>query len=347
MKSLKFINTLCLIAGCLLPVAAQPARRKSQSFTATKLLKILRCEDQRNWNDDLKALLSDNDPKIRERAALAAGRIGDERAVPALAELVRHDSENDVAQEAAFALGEIESAAGAEALLEALNAAAQTSVKAPDLSSEVRARAVEGLGKIAAALPDTEKEKRRVYGEAILKTLRTEAEREPDRLTALLGLTAVLRARPEGAGPVVVRFLDYQDSRVVADALNTMARLRIKDGNEKVRKLLSHSDPIVRANAARVIGAAEHKEAFDEVLAKALNDPGVLVRASGIRALAGLKDARATEPLLRKAQQLTSSSAKLSDASVRNEVIELATTLGRLNQRSATPQPDLLKWLSA
>jgi hypothetical protein len=30
---------------------------------------------------------------------------------------------------------------------------------------------------------------------------------------------------------------------------------------------------MVRANAARVIGAAEHKEAFDDLLAKALNDP--------------------------------------------------------------------------
>ena len=57
--------------------------------------------------------------------------------------------------------------------------------------------------------------------------------------------------KPDGAGPLVARFLDYSDAQIVAAALNTMARLRLKDGNERVRQLLSHSDPIVRANAAR------------------------------------------------------------------------------------------------
>jgi len=48
-----------------------------------------------------------------------------------------------------------------------------------------------------------------------------------------------------------------------------MARLRLKDANERVRQLLSNGDPIVRANAARVIGAGDHKEAFDDLLAHA------------------------------------------------------------------------------
>ena len=48
----------------------------------------------------------------------------------------------------------------------------------------------------------------------------------------------------------IVRFLDYPYPRIVADALNTMARLKLKDRNDEVRKLLTHSDPIVRANAA-------------------------------------------------------------------------------------------------
>src|SRR6185369_17594337 len=101
MKALKLVNTLLLIVGCFLTVAAQPARPNPRYTWPNTLLKIIRYEDQRNWNDDLKALLSDKDPKVRKRAALAAGRIGDERAVPPLAELVRRDSEIDVAQEAA------------------------------------------------------------------------------------------------------------------------------------------------------------------------------------------------------------------------------------------------------
>ena len=165
-----------------------------------------------------------------------------------------------------------------------------------------------------------------------MRALRTEAERDADELTALLGLTALLRARPEGAGPLAVRFLDYQDSRVVADALNTMARLRVKDGNERVRKLLDHKDPIVRANAARVIGAAEHKDAFDEVLAKALNDSDLRVRVSAIRALAALKDARAAQSLLDRGKRLwatvKASPGGQGQGEV-NEILEIVTALGR------------------
>src|SRR5260370_34572183 len=154
-----------------------------------------------------------------------------------------------------FGVGEIEAAGGADAVIDALN-----DTKEP---GEARARAVEALGKIAAALPEADKDRRRVYGAAILDTLRFEAGRRSrsDTLTILLGLTAVLRAKPERAGSAVVPFLGYSDPRIIAEALNTMARLRLKDKNGQVRPLLRHSDPIVRANAARVIGAAEDKGA--------------------------------------------------------------------------------------
>jgi len=107
--------------------------------------------------------------------------------------------------------------------------------------------------------------------------------------------------------------------------------------------LAKHEDPIVRANAARVLGATEDKAAFDVLLDRALHDSDLRVRASAIRALGQLNDARATTPLLTRAQLLTS--AAKSDEW--NEVIEIATTLGRVNQKSATPQVELLKWLSA
>src|SRR5262249_29172751 len=142
----------------------------------------------------------------------------------------------------------------------------------------VRARAVEALGKIAAALiaaapagsgaekaPDDRLSATRA---AIVDALRFEDSRRSrsDKSTILLALTAVLRAKPEGTGPLVTWFLDYADASIVATTLNTMARLRMKDATERVRELLNHSDAIVRANAARVIGAAEDKGALDAVL---------------------------------------------------------------------------------
>ena len=112
-----------------------------------------------------------------------------------------------------------------------------------------------------------------------------------------------------------------------------MARLRLKDGNERVQQLLNNSDPIVRANAARVIGAAEHKEAFDALLAKALTDSDPRVRASAIRALATLKDARAVEPLIKRGDLLLASQGR-SESSL-NELLEITATLGRLLPNNA------------
>jgi len=266
------------------------------------LMQIVRAEDERRWDDTLKSLLSSKEAKVRKRATLAAGRIGNDQAVPSLADMLLTDPDADVRQMAAFALGEIESPGGAYALV--------TVLKEPNRPG--RAQAIEALGKIVAVMASNapppkgdstsqpEDERLDILKAEIVKTLRFEDSRRPtnDRQTILLGLTAVLRARPDGVGSLLARFLDYTDPSIVATTLNTMARLRLKEANERVRQLLNHNDPIVRANAARVIGAAEHKEAFDDVLARALNDSDLRVRVSAIRALGSLKDQRAAQPLL-------------------------------------------------
>ena len=126
--------------------SAQPIRRSSLSseLPANTQLNIMRHEDERRWDDQLNALLADNNPKVRKRAALAAGRIGDERAVPVLAEMLLTDRDMDVRQMAAFALGEIESAGGLYALLEVLKKRGSEMADAT-----VRARALSQGGSLA------------------------------------------------------------------------------------------------------------------------------------------------------------------------------------------------------
>lgn len=305
-----------------------PAGSAATSIPANTLLRIIRAEDQRRWDDNLKSLLGDKSALVRRRAALAAGRIGDEHAVPALSALLKHDGDADVRQMAVFAIGEVESASGAEALLDLLKDTQQR--------GEIRARAVEALGKITAALPESDKDKRKTCGEAILGVLRVEAGRRsaPHRETILLGLTATLRARPEGAGAVVSRFFGYTDPRIVADALNTLARLRLKDGVEQVRPLLGNGDPIVRANAARLLGGAEDKQSFDELLSRALNDSDPRVRVTAIRALAALKDQRAAQPLISRGKSLLASNHSQVGSAEKNELLEIATSIGRVLQQS-------------
>jgi cyclophilin family peptidyl-prolyl cis-trans isomerase/HEAT repeat protein len=253
---------------------------------------------------------------VRKRAALAAGRIGDEGAVRSLTYVLERDTDTSVRAMAAFALGEIEAESGANPLI--------TVLKNTNAPVEIRARAIEALGKIAAALPREQEARQRELGSAILDALKYELIRPvrglPDTSVSLLGLTAALRSRPPDAGPTIAKFLDNPNSRVRADAANALARLRLKDGLEQLRKLASNIDPIVRANALRVLGIAEDKPSYETLLAHAVDDRDSRVRVNAIRALAALKDPRAAGPLLKRGQSI----------SQLNEVLEIATTLGRL-----------------
>jgi cyclophilin family peptidyl-prolyl cis-trans isomerase/HEAT repeat protein len=333
-----------LVLGALF-LASSPifAQRRAQvlhnptvftSVPENLLLRIVRAEDERRWDSDLRSLLTARSAVVRKRAALAAGRIGNEEAVAGLVNLLQHDDEQEVRAMAAFAIGEIESASGAEVLLTVLK---------DSKDPEIRARTVEALGKIAAALPKEQESRTRELGAAILEALNFELSRRvaSDRLTVLLGLTATLRAKPANAGPTVAQFLTYSDPRIRADAANTLARLKLKDGNDQLRKLLiSDPDPIVRANAARVLGATEDKSSFDQLLDRALRDRDSRVRVSAIRSLGSLKDTRVTAPLLKRGGQLLSGNVPreardvpLQSASP-GELLEVASALGRIKQGS-------------
>ncbi|HYK19302.1 MAG TPA: peptidylprolyl isomerase, partial [Pyrinomonadaceae bacterium] len=308
----------------VLSVVCFAQKRSSQTISPATLLLITKAEDERRWDDDLRKLFTSPNAAIRQRAALAAGRIGNEDSVAALANLLEQDKDASVRSMAAFAIGEVESETGANALLAVL--------KNTNEDEAVRARAMEALGKIAAALPKEKEARQRELGAAILDALKTEAERRPirDERTMILALTAVLRSRPANAGPVIAKFLTSERPRVRTDAANALARLRLKDGNEQLRKLLiSDLEPLVRANAARVLGITEDKASTDALVARATSDTDSRVRVSAIRALASLKDSRAAEPLLKRGELLAQRDLANRPAEI-NEILEIATTLGRL-----------------
>ena len=323
---------LSIAIGSLLSSPAILAQNRSTSaqpvVPGNLLLRIIKAEDERLWGDDLRALLIHNNAAVRSRAALAAGRIGNESAVPDLVKLLNSDS-LEIRAMAAFALGEIESRLAAAELL-------QTSAK-----GFLRARAIEALGKIAAAMPKEQEAQQKALAAAILEKLSHEhrSRARPDDLTVLLGLTAVLRSRPANAGPIVAEFLSYRNPRIRAAAANTLARLRLNDGNAELSKLLvSDPDPDVRANAARVLGATEDKSAFNALLDRATKDSDSRVRVSAIRSLASLKDASATARLVERGNELIESAKRPGPRRgvpvEANELLEIATTLGRLRQNA-------------
>jgi cyclophilin family peptidyl-prolyl cis-trans isomerase/HEAT repeat protein len=305
------------------------AHSKASSSIPLKVhLRIVKAEDERRWDNELSGLLADPSPVVRERAALAGGRIGDVDAVASLVSLMQKDNDPSVRTMAAFGLGEIESGTATEALISQLG----------NESADIRSRAVEALGKIAAAIPKAEESRQKAAGEAILKLLKEEAGRTPapDTQVLLVGLTAALRARPEGAGNVIAMFLSNPDARVRADAANALARLRSKEGNEQLRRLLTNDlDPVVRANAARVMGATTDKDGFGALVERAKEDEDSRVRVSAIRALAALKD---QEPRVAKAlgsmwcQRRLLMTGKMLYHQRDAECLELVTALGRVFQ---------------
>ena len=308
-------------------------------------IRILKTEDARRYDKTLEGLMRSPNADVRTRAALAAGRIGNDAAMPVLSNLLETDASEKARAMAAFAIGEIESVKGADMILKTLGSQAETQAVA---SVSVKARAVEAAGKIVAA--NAKHEKVKALADAILNVLSNEESKRSDPSVEVirLGLTAVLRARPAGGEEIVRKFLAYTDPAIVADALNTLARLRAKNANRDARDLLAtHAHAVVRANAARVLGAAEDKEALDVLLKASTTDVDSRVRVAAIRSLAALKDAKAADKLLDHGEtllkQMSTDPAILRllrrpipagkpvrNPAEKNELLEIVTALGRI-----------------
>ena len=312
-----------LLATCVLSLIVSIAAYAQVPVNTA--IQILKAEDARRYDAVLDGLLNSTNADVRTRAALAAGRIGDDKAIPALSALLEKDQSEKVRAMAAFAIGEIESAKGSDVILKTL--------KDPKTADEVRARAVEAAGKIAAA--NAKDAKSKDLGEAILETIGSEDDNgvKPSHDTVLLGITAVLRARPANGDAIVARYLKSADASIRADAANTLSRIRATNANSALHAILIRdADPDARANAAKALGAAVDVGAFDLLLNSALTDTDSRVRVSAIRSLVSIKAVKAADKLVERGEKLLGDCklSKFANPAEKNEMIEIATALGRL-----------------
>jgi len=275
-----------LILGLLLAAPPSPPPPVPRM---EKLTRILAAEDRRDLTTDVKLGLADSDRSVRRRAALAAGRIGDAGAVPALIPLLQ-DSELEVRQMAAFALGLIGEPLAVDPLLAALK----------DPEPVVRARAAEALGQIgdARAAPAIAQ---MVVGvlppKAPLVTVRGDdpASMTDPWLEPRLGLFAL--ARLKDAGSAQAALLSAGKPRFDWWAA-TWTAMRLE--NPALRPILvaavTSTDAVSRAYGARGLGALKDPADLDAVL-PLLRDRDETVVVNAVRAVALLGEARAVPPV--------------------------------------------------
>jgi cyclophilin family peptidyl-prolyl cis-trans isomerase/HEAT repeat protein len=295
---------------------------------ADTAVQIIKAEDERLFDKPLETLTMSKNAAVRKRAALAIGRIGDERGITALTTLLQ-DNSDEVQAMAAFAIGEIESIKGADAILLQLS-------KYRKYDGEAGVRAIEAAGKIAAA--NVKEEKSKLLGDAILASLNFENARrsKPNTKAILFGLTAVLRAKPADAEKIVVEFLTYSDARIRQNALNTLGRLRTKNAAltaTALKLLTTDEDAIVRANSCRILGTSEDDSAVSPLLNAALTEKDSRVRVSAIRALGGFKGKEIGKKLITRGEVLLKN-FKMN----KSELLEIVTTLGRFYGKSDDQQ---------
>ena len=275
-----------LILGLLLaapPLPPPPVPRME------KLTRLLAAEDRRDLTTDVKLGLADSDRSVRRRAALAAGRIGDAGAVPALIPLLQ-DSELEVRQMAAFALGLIGEPLAVDPLLAALK----------DPEPVVRGRAAEALGQIgdARAAPAIAQ---MVVGalppKAPLVTVRGD---DPASLTdpwlePRLGVFALARLKDARSAQAALLLAGKPRFDWWAA---TWTAMRLE--NPALRPLLlaavTSTDALSRAYGARGLGALKDPADLDTLL-PLLRDRDETVVVNAVRAVALLGEARAVPPV--------------------------------------------------
>jgi len=275
-----------LILGLLLAAPPSPPPPVPRM---EKLTRLLAAEDRRDLTTDVKLGLADSDRSVRRRAALAAGRIGDAGAVPALIPLLQ-DSELEVRQMAAFALGLIGEPLAVDPLLAALK----------DPEPVVRGRAAEALGQIgdARAAPAIAQ---MVVGalppKAPLVTVRGD---DPASLTdpwlePRLGVFALARLKDARSAQAALLLAGKPRFDWWAA---TWTAMRLE--NPALRPLLvaavTSTDALSRAYGARGLGALKDPADLDTLL-PLLRDRDETVVVNAVRAVALLGEARAVPPV--------------------------------------------------
>ena len=243
---------------------------------------------------DLVRLLTDDEARVRRRAALALGRVGLRDAVPALTNVLVADPEVEVRQMAAFALGLIGDRAAVEGLRKAL----------VDSSPIVQGRAAEALSLIGDDMSAS------AIGDMVIAHVQTGAlaQLAPDDLAypldpavegARLGLYALARLKAYDALARAVLDESGQPRVRWWPVAFALQRTQDKRAIPALRTLAQTDTTLARAFAIRGLGELGDENAGPLVLPLiAPRAPDSLPRIEAIRAAGRIGFPKAGEGLM-------------------------------------------------
>ena len=266
---------------------------------------------------DLVAALTQGDPRVRRRAALAVGRVGLVDGILPLTRVLSTDADPEVRQMAAFALGLIGREAATAALVAALK----------DASPLVQGRAAEALGAIGAKAhaADIAAMMRPHVDAGVLRAI------TPDELTyplapeaeaVRLGLYAFARLKAYDALASIVLTPDGRPVSEWWPVAYALGRAEDPRAAAALTALTRSAGMYSRAFAARGLGQVKASSS-EPVLLPLAEDVArqPLVALEAVRALAAL-EARAAAPVFVRVME-----GPALDTAFRTEVI---TALGRV-----------------
>jgi HEAT repeat protein/cyclophilin family peptidyl-prolyl cis-trans isomerase len=240
---------------------------------------------------DLIRLLADPEARVRRRAALAVGRVGEREGVSPLIAVLA-DADPEVRQMAAFALGLLGDLRAREPLVAAL----------ADPQPVVKGSAAEALGLIgdvAAADAVAGMATQIVQSGALNPAPGDETDSQRDTPAAAFRLAIYALVRLKAYAPLASVVLEVNGQPRVRWWPVAFALQRLEDARAlpALMSLVGDPEPYTRGFAARGLGSLKDPAAVP-VLMPLVTGPDRMVAVEAIRALARLGDARAAPPLL-------------------------------------------------
>lgn len=296
---------------------------------------IMKREDQRFMGKDAfleKALLNNPDPEIRQRAAIALGRIAAPQALPMLYKALRSD-DSIVRTAAIFAIGEIADREVCKSQYRNPDPQVVAAIL-PFLNDEslvVRMRTVEALGKIGSGTEALEIARH-------LEQFRYDGQ-PVERAFIVYSITALARLNNPSAIPVLEKYAGASDPEFQWRSLDALTQLQSKRSRDFFVKNLANPNPLARSYAASGIGMLKDSSLagrLASLLSSETESQSNLLqtRSFALQALGDLRDPKAI-PLINSA--INSNPIDNAHPDQQNFAIQAAEVLGNIGNSSAEP----------